>query len=132
MTGTLQSQKRVTDRFWCCQWCFHFLEVTLLTIVFFYVTERPLHPDTMVWPLLYEWQNWSSEYRAAACLCLKSSDLREKLEQAVSVSKQRSVKYLMHCFIFLCSSNRSEFFQFVHINMLRSFKYCKVKMVRIA
>ncbi|XP_060582802.1 arf-GAP with Rho-GAP domain, ANK repeat and PH domain-containing protein 3-like [Ruditapes philippinarum] len=49
--------------------------------------ERPLHPDAKLWPLLNEWQNWSSDYRAAAVLCLKTSELRVKLENAYNPSK---------------------------------------------
>ncbi|XP_053398517.1 arf-GAP with Rho-GAP domain, ANK repeat and PH domain-containing protein 1-like isoform X3 [Mercenaria mercenaria] len=49
--------------------------------------ERPLDPNVKVWPLVYEWQNWSSDYSAAATLCLKSSEFREKLERAYDPSK---------------------------------------------
>ena len=46
-------------------------------------SERPLHGSMKLWPLIHEWQNWSKEYSAHACLCIKSSDMSRKIENAV-------------------------------------------------
>ena len=50
----------------------------------FFSPERPLHGAMKLWPLIHEWQNWSREYSAQSCLCVKSNDLAKRIETAVS------------------------------------------------
>lgn len=50
-----------------------------------YLSERPLCSNMKIMPLVTQWQNWSTEYAAGACLCLKSNELEKQIEVAVSV-----------------------------------------------
>lgn len=49
--------------------------------------ERPLAPDMKIWPVVHEWQNWSSDYSSVVVLCLKSNELFEKIERAYDPNK---------------------------------------------